>query len=105
MIQDRDTAFSLILTRDFTPCKPDPAPILHICQQWQLKPSEVVMIGDARDDVQCGRSAGCPTILLASDHNVEVQTHPAVDIVIQNIDEVAQLLLQAQPWRQAEFNN
>ena len=30
--------FHTVLTRDFTPCKPHPAPIVAICEQWGLHP-------------------------------------------------------------------
>jgi len=95
-VPNEHAGFSPILTRDFTPCKPHPAPILHICEQWGLKPSEVVMIGDMRDDMLCGRAAGCPTILLANEHNTEIQSQGMADFVIREIHEVAELLQQAQ---------
>lgn len=47
-----------VLTRDFLPCKPDPAPLLHICRQWKVPSSAVVMVGDGLNDMQSGRSAG-----------------------------------------------
>ncbi|XP_008789474.1 haloacid dehalogenase-like hydrolase domain-containing protein At2g33255 isoform X2 [Phoenix dactylifera] len=53
------------LSREFLPYKPDPAPLLHICSTWGIRPSEVMMIGDsARDDVVCGNRAGAFTCLL-----------------------------------------
>lgn len=49
------------LTRDFTPPKPDPAPLLHICKQWGVHPRNVVMVGDHLHDIQCGKDAGSGT--------------------------------------------
>lgn len=46
------------LTREFTPPKPDPAPLLHICRDWGVHPKNVVMVGDHLHDIQCGKSAG-----------------------------------------------
>ena len=44
--------FSPALSREFRPCKPDPAPLLHICSTWEVQPHEVMMIGDSlKDDV------------------------------------------------------
>lgn len=41
------------LARDFLPFKPDPAPLLHICEAWAVQPSEVMIVGDsATDDVR-----------------------------------------------------
>ncbi|KAM0945022.1 putative HAD superfamily, haloacid dehalogenase-like hydrolase [Dioscorea sansibarensis] len=57
--------FAPALSREFRPCKPDPAPLLHICSTWGVSPNEVMMIGDSlRDDVVCGRRAGAFTCLL-----------------------------------------
>eukprot|EP00731_Ephydatia_muelleri_P000927 Em0001g927a len=57
--------FSQIITREFLPCKPDPAPILHVCEVWSMDPRDVVMVGDDRVDMMCGRGAGAVTVLLA----------------------------------------
>lgn len=44
--------FSPALSREFRPCKPDPAPLLHICSSWSIQPHEVMMVGDSlKDDV------------------------------------------------------
>ncbi|XP_027119547.1 haloacid dehalogenase-like hydrolase domain-containing protein At2g33255 [Coffea arabica] len=57
--------FSPALSREFRPYKPDPAPLLHICSTWEVRPSEVMMIGDSlKDDVACGNRAGTFTCLL-----------------------------------------
>ena len=47
-----------ILTRDFKPAKPDPAPVFHICKQWKIECCNVVVVGDHRHDIECGKSAG-----------------------------------------------
>src|SRR5580765_2593151 len=39
-------AIKLALTRDDGPVKPDPWAVLHVCQQWGLRPEEIVVIGD-----------------------------------------------------------
>lgn len=57
-------SFDTIVTREFKPCKPHPAPLLHICQQWGVRPQEVMMVGDFRDDLLCGNGAGAFTALL-----------------------------------------
>ena len=47
-----------IITREFQPCKPDPAPLFHVCEKWSIDPGSVVMVGDDRVDMACGRAAG-----------------------------------------------
>lgn len=40
------------LSREFTPYKPHPGALLHICKQWHILPEEAIMVGDsAKDDV------------------------------------------------------
>jgi histidinol phosphatase-like enzyme len=40
------------LSTEFRPYKPDPAPLLHICDTWNIAPNEVMMIGNSlKDDV------------------------------------------------------
>jgi len=48
----RQMTFCPALSREFRPYKPDPAPLLHICSDWEVLPNEVMMIGDSlKDDV------------------------------------------------------
>ncbi|GER40498.1 phosphoglycolate phosphatase [Striga asiatica] len=57
--------FCPALSREFRPYKPDPAPLLHICSNWEVQPNEVMMVGDSlKDDVVCGKRAGAFTCLL-----------------------------------------
>ena len=56
--------FDPVLTRDDGPVKPDAWPVLHACQQWGLVPSQVVVVGDYKFDIESGRAAGARTVLL-----------------------------------------
>ena len=47
-----------IITREFEPCKPDPASVFHICKQWSLEPRQVMVVGDDKTDMVCGLRAG-----------------------------------------------
>jgi HAD superfamily hydrolase (TIGR01549 family) len=78
-------AADLVLTRDDGPVKPDPWAVIHACEQWQLSPSEVVVIGDYRFDVECAHSAGCRAVLL---------THPHDPLAYANAEQ-ANLLLRS----------
>ena len=55
------------MTRDFKPPKPDPAPVLHITQQWGFDCTNVMVVGDHRQDMECGRKAGAGNIALGVD--------------------------------------
>ncbi|HZW38955.1 MAG TPA: HAD-IA family hydrolase [Ignavibacteriaceae bacterium] len=41
--------------------KPDPEPLLFICNELNVKPEETIMVGDSELDVRCGYSAGAKT--------------------------------------------
>ncbi|KAL5515837.1 hypothetical protein EMCRGX_G001069 [Ephydatia muelleri] len=85
--------FSQIITREFLPCKPDPAPILHVCEVWSMDPRDVVMVGDDRVDMMCGRGAGAVTVLLANEHNAVGHAEHA-DHIITSLHDLIPLLLE-----------
>ena len=60
----RLTAFDPVMSRDDGPYKPQPDGLLHICTVWDLRPAEVLMVGDYLYDVQVGRRAGTRTALV-----------------------------------------
>jgi HAD superfamily hydrolase (TIGR01509 family) len=53
-----------VLGRDEAPHKPDPGGLLHLAKAWEVEPSDMVMVGDYRFDLDCGRAAGARTILV-----------------------------------------
>lgn len=54
----------LVLGRDEAAPKPSPDGLLKIAQSWDVDPSELVMVGDYRIDLECGRTAGARTVLV-----------------------------------------
>ncbi|EPN6727969.1 HAD family hydrolase [Pseudomonas putida] len=53
-----------ILGRDEAAPKPSPDGLLKIASAWGVTPSELVMVGDYRFDLDCGRAAGARTVLV-----------------------------------------
>lgn len=53
--------FDIVITREFSFIKPHPAPLLRMIETWSLAPDQVLMIGDYRFDIDCGRAAGTRT--------------------------------------------
>lgn len=52
--------FDVIYGGDSFPLKkPDPYPLLKVCEDFGLQPQQVVAIGDSSNDAQAARSAGC----------------------------------------------
>lgn len=81
------TVFSVIVTRAFPTFKPDPAPALHICRTWNLDPAAVLLVGDYRDDLTCGRAAGNRTCLLLNHHNAPFAE--LADFTVASLHELA----------------
>jgi HAD superfamily hydrolase (TIGR01549 family) len=70
--------FNPALARCFTPPKPSPASLLHICSHWGIEPHEVVMVGDSpADDIACGNAAGATTILIDYERRYDTAALPA----------------------------
>ncbi|MGL5172124.1 phosphoglycolate phosphatase [Edwardsiella tarda] len=49
--------------------KPHPAPLYLVLAQWGVKASEMLFVGDSRNDIQAGQAAGCPTVGLTYGYN------------------------------------
>ena len=53
-----------IIGRDEADPKPSPAGLHYFLRRWQVDPTQVVMVGDYRFDLECGRAAGTRTLLV-----------------------------------------
>ncbi|MGP0172130.1 HAD family hydrolase [Pseudomonas sp. NCHU5208] len=53
-----------ILGRDEAPPKPHPGGLLHLAGRWQVAPSELLMVGDYRYDLECAQAAGARSVLV-----------------------------------------
>ena len=59
--------FDRVITRDSgLPLKPDPAALIALAKEWDIATRELMMVGDFRYDVDCGRAAGSPTCLVTN---------------------------------------
>ncbi len=62
--------FSEVLGGDSLPVKkPDPAPLLHVCEALNVTPTQAVMIGDSRNDILPGQNANMDTLGLSYGYN------------------------------------
>ena len=58
--------FELILSGDTLPKrKPDPLPLLHACEVFEVTPAELLLIGDSLNDTQAGARRRLPGVLRA----------------------------------------
>ncbi len=53
-----------VLGREDAAPKPSPEGLVRIAAAWQVPPSALVMVGDYRFDLECGRRAGASTVLV-----------------------------------------
>ena len=62
--------FSEVLGGDSLPVKkPDPTPLLHVCEALNVTPEQAVMIGDSRNDILAGQNANMHTLGLSYGYN------------------------------------
>jgi HAD superfamily hydrolase (TIGR01509 family) len=86
-------ACDLVLTRDCGPVKPDPWAVRQACEVWGVPPSEVVVVGDYKFDIESGRRAGAPTVLLI--HQPDPAAYPnseQADLVLSSLADYPRLL-------------
>ncbi|HEX7649060.1 MAG TPA: phosphoglycolate phosphatase [Noviherbaspirillum sp.] len=71
--------FELLYGGDSLPKKkPDPYPMLKVCEDFQLAPTQVVAIGDSSNDAKAARAAGCRVLNVPYGYNHGEPIH-AVD--------------------------
>ena len=62
--------FSEVLGGDSLPTKkPDPAPLLYVCNALDINPAQAIMIGDSRNDILAGQNANMDTLGLSYGYN------------------------------------
>lgn len=62
--------FGIIYGGDsFAKKKPDPMQLLQVCADFELKPAQVVAIGDSINDSQAARAAGCKVLAVPYGYN------------------------------------
>ncbi|MGM8886711.1 phosphoglycolate phosphatase [Psychrobacter sp. 1U2] len=62
--------FVEVLGGDSLPTKkPDPAPLLHVCDTLGITPDKAVMIGDSKNDILAGQNANMDTLGLSYGYN------------------------------------
>jgi HAD superfamily hydrolase (TIGR01549 family) len=80
--------FDPVMTRDDGPIKPRPEAIWEICKKWALEPSQLVIIGDYRFDLEAGRAAGTRTVLYTRQGALANRTWAAqADFLLHSFEE------------------
>lgn len=86
--------FELIYGGDSLPKKkPDPYPLLKVCEDFGLAPHEVVAIGDSSNDAQAARAAGCRVLNVPYGYNHGESIHDVdSDGIVSTLLDAAQLI-------------
>lgn len=62
--------FDIVVSGDSLPKKkPDPMPLLYACEQFNIQPHEMLLIGDSLNDTQAARAAGCKVFCVPYGYN------------------------------------
>ena len=88
--------FELVYGGDsFAKKKPDPMPLLAVCNAFDLAPGQVVAIGDSSNDAEAARAAGCYvlTVPYGYNHGRPVQEINS-DGIVSSLLDAAQLIAE-----------
>ena len=74
--------------------KPDPAPLLHVCEQLGVAPEQALMVGDSINDVKAGQNAHMPTVVFTYgyDGGYDVRTCCKADYLFDSFGELTELI-------------
>ncbi len=81
--------FDVVLSGDSLPRKkPDPLPLQHVLNHYQLTNQQMLMVGDSKNDIQAAKAAGCRSLGLTYGYNY------GEDIALSGPDFVADSLVE-----------
>jgi HAD superfamily hydrolase (TIGR01549 family) len=79
--------------RDGLAHKPSPEPLIYICNELNIKPSETLMVGDTELDIQCGKSAGSKTCGVLFGYRTKIQLEKEKpNFIISGLSELREIL-------------
>ena len=89
-----DDYFSIIISGDTLPKKkPDPLPLLHAAEHFNIPTAESLMLGDSSNDVKAARAAGFQVICVSYGYNHGRDIREAKpDAVVDSMAELSGIL-------------
>lgn len=82
--------FEFIVSREDTKPKPAPDPIFLLSKRMNIHTDHLLMVGDYKYDIMCGKSAGTKTVLLRYKEYRETEVVP--DFEIDTIREIIHVI-------------
>jgi phosphoglycolate phosphatase len=86
--------FEIVLSGDSLPKKkPDPMPLTHICQHFNVQPHEALLIGDSLNDAIAARAAGCHVFCVPYGYNEGRNVHDLdCDAIVESLIDASRLI-------------
>ena len=72
--------------------KPDPFPLLNICEKLNTETSDSIMIGDSVTDLNAGKGAGMPVVLVSYGYTDNKNIYNEADLVINDFSQLKELV-------------
>jgi len=86
--------FEVVVSGDTLPKKkPDPMPLLHVCEQFDCLPQSAVLVGDSKTDIAAAWAAGCFIFTVPYGYNGGVEIADSeVDAQVDSLLEINDLI-------------
>ena len=88
----KDHHMAVVLSREFTPPKPSPDPLLHICTTMDIDVESCIMVGDGADDIISAQAAGMDTILLRNKENSDLEGKHGPTHVVDSLEQIIDIV-------------
>lgn len=82
--------FDLLISRELSPTKPHPFPLLHACEQLGVEPRDAWMVGDGSHDIEAGVAAGIRTVWISHGERRDFAATPTHEV--RTLGELIELL-------------
>ena len=76
----------------FRKCKPDPLPLINICEKLNINTNDAIMIGDSITDLKAGHAANMPVVLVDYGYTDDTSIYEHADLVINDFNQMKSLL-------------
>jgi HAD superfamily hydrolase (TIGR01509 family) len=83
--------FDAVIDRNDGPVKPDPFGVRRLCEFFNVKPEQTLVVGDYLFDLQSAKAAGAKAVLIKTGKNAE-QFASFADYIIDKLPEILDIV-------------